>query len=33
MRIGSEEVGKLKPYVSNIAMNLPGCDLLQQWKT
>ena len=25
--------GILKPYVANIAMNLWGCDLLQQWNT
>lgn len=27
------QVGKLKPYVADIAINLWGRDLLQQWKT
>lgn len=27
------QIGKLKPHVVNIAMNLQGCDLLQQEKT
>lgn len=31
--IGPEgQSGKLKPYVVNTAMDLWGCDLLQQWK-
>ena len=32
--IGPEEqIGKLKPYVANIMINLWKRDLLQQWKT
>lgn len=32
--IGPEgQVGKLRPYVADIAINLWGRDLLQQWKT
>lgn len=32
--IGPErKIGKLKPYLTNIAVNLWGQDLLQQWKT
>ena len=27
------QIGKLKPYVANIAVNLWGHDLLQQWNT
>lgn len=27
------QVGKLKPYVADIAINLRERDLLQQWKT
>ena len=26
-------IGKFILYIANIAMNLWGCDLLQQWKT
>ena len=30
--IGPEgQKGRLMPYVANIAVNLWGCDLLQQW--
>ena len=28
-----EQIGKLRPYIANIAVNLWGCDLLQQWST
>ena len=32
--IGPEgQIGRLRPYIANIAMNLWGCDLLQQWNT
>ena len=32
--IGLElQIGKLRPYVANIAVYLWGCDLLQQWDT
>ena len=32
--IGPEgQVGKLRPYMADIAINLWGRDLLQQWKT
>ena len=32
--IGPEDQkGKLRPYVADIAINLWGCDLLQQWNT
>ena len=32
--IGPEgQRGKLRPYVADIAINLWGCDLLQQWNT
>ena len=32
--VGPEgQVGKLRPYVTDIAINLWGRDLLQQWKT
>ena len=27
------QIGKLRPYVANIVVNLWGCDLLQQWNT
>ena len=27
------QIGKLRPYVANIAVNLWGRDLLQQWNT
>ena len=27
------QIGKLRPYIANIAVNLCGHDLLQQWKT
>ena len=27
------QIGKLRPYVANIAVNLWDCDLLQQWNT
>ena len=27
------QIGKLRPYVANIAVNLWGSDLLQQWNT
>ena len=34
VQIGPEgQRGKLKPYVTNIAMNFWGHDLLQQWNT